>query len=85
VVSGSQSGTYTINCDGSGVITRLVTLSSGQASTVVSDFIITKAVRIRSDNCVLIATALEDAQNPELHCPWRCLFDPYLYAAAERG
>jgi hypothetical protein len=62
VVPGSQTGTYTINCDGSGVITRFVTLSNGQTGTVVSDFVITKAVRSRPDNGVLIATALEDAQ-----------------------
>lgn|SRR5689334_16821093 len=62
LVSGSQTGTYTINCDGTGVITRFVTLSSGQIGTVVSDLIITEAVLSRSDNCVLIATALEDAQ-----------------------
>jgi hypothetical protein len=60
VVSGSQTGTYTINCDGTGVLTRIVTLSNGQTGTVVSDFIITKAVRSRPE--VLIATALEDAQ-----------------------
>jgi hypothetical protein len=60
LVSGSQTGTYTINCDGTGVITRFVTLSNGQTGTVVSDFIITKAVRSRPE--VLIATALEDAQ-----------------------
>ena len=62
LVSGSQTGTYTINCDGTGVITRFVTLSNGEIGTVVSDFIITQAVRSRQDNGVLIATALEDAQ-----------------------
>jgi hypothetical protein len=62
LVSGSQTGTYTINCDGTGVVTRFVKLSNGETGTVVSDFIITKAVRSRSDNGVLIATALEDAQ-----------------------
>ena len=62
LVSGSQTGTYTINCDGTGVITRFVTLSNGQTGTVVSDFIITQAVRSKLDNGVLIATSLEDAQ-----------------------
>lgn len=62
LVSGSQTGTYTINCDGTGVITRFVKLSNGETGTVVSDFIITKAVRSRSDKSVLIATGLEDAQ-----------------------
>ena len=62
IVSGSQTGTYTINCDGTGVITRFVKLSNGETGTVVSDFIITQAVRSRLDNGVLIATAVEDAQ-----------------------
>jgi predicted GNAT family acetyltransferase len=62
IVTGSQTGTYTINCDGTGVITRLVKLASGETGTVVSDLIITKAVRTRSDDGELIATALEDAQ-----------------------
>ena len=62
IVSGSQTGTYTINCDGRGVITRFVKLSSGETGTVVSDFIITKAVRSRPDDGQLIATAVEDAQ-----------------------
>lgn len=62
IVSGSQTGTYTINCDGTGVITRFVKLSNGETGTVVSDFIITQAVRSRWDNGVLIATAVEDAQ-----------------------
>ena len=62
LVSGSQTGTYTINCDGSGVITRFVTLSNGTTGTVVSDFIITKAVRSPSDHGSLLAEAVEDAQ-----------------------
>lgn len=62
LVSGSQTGTYTINCDGTGVITRFVKLSNGETGTVVSDFIITKGVRSRRDKEELVATALEDAQ-----------------------
>ncbi len=62
LVTGSQTGTYTLNCDGTGVITRFVILSNGQTGTVVSDLIITRSVWIRSDGGVLMATALEDAQ-----------------------
>ena len=62
LVTGSQVGTYTVNCDGTGVITRVVTLSSGTTQTVVSDFIITRAVHTHSENEVLIATGLVDAQ-----------------------
>jgi hypothetical protein len=62
LVTGSQTGTYTVNCDGTGVITRFVTLANGQTGTVVSDLIITKAVWNHSDGGILIATELEDAQ-----------------------
>jgi predicted GNAT family acetyltransferase len=62
IVTGSQTGTYTINCDGTGVITRFVKLASGETGTVVSDLIITKALRSRPDDGKLIATAVEDAQ-----------------------
>ena len=63
IVTGSQTGTYTINCDGTGVLARLVKLSNGETGTVVSDLIITKAVRSRPDtDGLLIGTALEDAQ-----------------------
>jgi hypothetical protein len=62
LVSGSQTGTYTINCDGTGVITRFVKLSDGATGTVVSDFIITQAVRSRGHDGLLMAMALEDAQ-----------------------
>lgn len=58
LVTGSQTGTYTINCNGTGVITRLVVSTVGTA-TVVSDFVITRAV---SKDGVLIATELADAQ-----------------------
>lgn len=60
LVKGSQTGTYTINCDGTGVITRLVTLSSGATGTVVSDLIITRAVH--SEDGGLVATEVVDAQ-----------------------
>ena len=62
VVTGSQTGTYTVNCDGTGVITRFVTVSTGVTGTVVSDFVITRAVQRRSEDGAPIATALEDAQ-----------------------
>jgi hypothetical protein len=62
IVAGSQTGTYTMNCDGTGVITRFVKLANGETGTVVSDFIITKADRSRRDKGDLIATAVEDAQ-----------------------
>lgn len=61
LVTGSQTGTYTINCNGTGVITRVVASSVGNG-TVVSDFVITRAVRSHSNERVLIVTELADAQ-----------------------
>jgi len=62
LVTGSQTGTYTVNCDGTGVINRVVTLSNGGTGTVVSDFIIKRAVQSHSEHGLLIATEVEDAQ-----------------------
>jgi hypothetical protein len=42
-------GTYTVNCDGSGTITRLVTRPDGTTATATDDFLITEASRV-SDN-----------------------------------
>lgn len=60
IVTGSQEGTYIVNCDGTGVITRLVKTTTGITETVVSDFVITRAVHGQSG--VPVATALVDAQ-----------------------
>lgn len=43
LTSTTNTGTYTVNCDGTGTITRIVTQASGATSTVVDDFIITAA------------------------------------------
>jgi hypothetical protein len=59
IVTGNQVGTYTVNCDGTGVITRTVTTSNGITATQMDDFVITKAT-IRDGQ--LIATALQDVQ-----------------------
>jgi len=66
LVSGSQTGTYIVNCDGTGVVTRVVTLSDGTTTTQAEDFVITGAmVNPNSRGPLvqgqLIATALEDA------------------------
>lgn len=59
IVTGTQVGTYTVNCDGTGVITRTLTASNGVTATQTDDFVITQATR---HDGWLIATALEDAQ-----------------------
>lgn len=42
ISAGAQVGTYTINCDGSGVITRTLTKSDGTTYNQTDNFLITK-------------------------------------------
>ena len=63
ITKGTQVGTYTVNCDGTGVITRTVTLATGQVETFVDDFVTTAAVPTWSG--AMIATTITDvAENP---------------------
>jgi len=59
IITGTQVGTYVVNCDGTGTITRTLTSSTGVVTTQIDDFLITKA--IERDDGKLLATALEDA------------------------
>jgi hypothetical protein len=59
IVTGTQKGTYTVNCDGTGVFTRFVTLSDGTTATQYDDFVITAAF---SGWTSLVATKIVDAQ-----------------------
>jgi hypothetical protein len=59
IVTGTQVGTYTINCDGTGVITRTVMASNGTIATQMDDLLITAAV-VKHDH--LLATGMADAQ-----------------------
>ena len=59
ISTGTQTGTYTINCDGSGTITRVNTNSSGVVVTQIDNFFITAA---EIKNGQFVATALIDAQ-----------------------
>jgi hypothetical protein len=60
LVTGTEEGTYTVNCDGTGVITRDVTVTGGGTTTgLVDNFVITRAMVKRGQ---FIATAVEDAQ-----------------------
>ena len=56
ITKGTQVGTYTVNCDGTGVITRTTTLATGQTNTFVDDFVTTAAV----EGFVTIATTITD-------------------------
>jgi hypothetical protein len=59
VATVTSVGTYTVNCDGTGVITRVVTQTSGVTANTVDDFMITAAIK---RNGRLIATAIADMQ-----------------------
>jgi hypothetical protein len=60
LATGTEKGTYTVNCDGTGVITRDLTVTGGGTTTgVMANFVITRAIVKRGQ---FIATAVEDAQ-----------------------
>lgn len=66
LVFGTQTGTYTVNCDGTGVVSRVVTLSDGTTAQQMDDFIITGATVMPNARGPflpgqLIATSLADA------------------------
>jgi PKD domain len=52
-------GTYAVNCDGSGTITRIVTRPDGTTATASDDFLITEAIE---KDGRLIAATIEDVQ-----------------------
>jgi hypothetical protein len=60
VATVTSTGTYTVNCDGSGVITRIVTRPDGSKAPASDDFIITQAFEV--NNGLLMATTIVDAQ-----------------------
>jgi hypothetical protein len=55
----SSTGTYTVNCNGTGTITRLVTKPDKTTASATDDFIITGAI---VQGWQLIATTIVDAQ-----------------------
>jgi hypothetical protein len=63
ITKGTQVGTYTVNCDGTGVITRTVTLATGQVETFVDDFVTTAAVPTWS-GAMIATTITYVAENP---------------------
>lgn len=60
IASGTQAGTYTVNCNGTGQFIRVLTQANGTTTTQVDDFVITAAT-LTWDG-LLIATAIVDAQ-----------------------
>ena len=59
VVTVTNTGTYTVNCNGSGTFTRVVTRADGSTASGSDDFLITSAVE---KDGRLIATTIADAQ-----------------------
>jgi len=59
ITTGTQIGTYAVNCDGTGTVTRVVTASNGTTASQIDDFVIT-AAEVRHHE--LIATAAIDLQ-----------------------
>ena len=65
IITAVQVGTYIVNCDGTGVITRTLTASNGVVTTQTDDFVITSGVSERShrrEGGRLLATSMVDAQ-----------------------
>jgi hypothetical protein len=58
LTTGTQMGTYAVNCDGTGVFTRVLTVN-GVTTNQLDDFVIT-AAKVKDRQ--LIATTIEDAQ-----------------------
>ncbi len=56
----TSTGTYTVNCNGAGTITRIVTRPDGTTAPAMDDFIITQAIKTPAGQ--LIATTIVDAQ-----------------------
>jgi hypothetical protein len=59
IVTGTQKGTLTVNCDGTGVVTRTVTASNGVVAHQLDDFVITQA--IEKDGRLRV-TAMQDIE-----------------------
>jgi len=54
-----QTGTYSVNCNGTGTFTRSITAANGVKAVAVDDFMITGAV---ATDGTIIATTIADAQ-----------------------
>jgi hypothetical protein len=59
LVTGTQVGTYTVNCNGTGQFNRTLTQSNGTVTTSLDDFIVTGAV-VQGGR--LVATTIVDMQ-----------------------
>jgi hypothetical protein len=63
ISTGTNVGTYTVNCDGTGTFTRVLTSSTGVVTTQTDNFVITGAVLQGGGvDAFYLATSLMDAQ-----------------------
>src|ERR1035437_2763520 len=60
IVTTTQTGTYTVNCNGTGQFWRTITQANGTVTTGVDDFIITGATKTWSG--LMLATGIADIQ-----------------------
>ena len=58
-ITGANKATYAINCNGTGVVTRVATLTDGTTIPAFDDFLVTEGIL---QNGKLVATAISDAQ-----------------------
>jgi hypothetical protein len=58
ISTGTQVGSYSVNCDGIGTVTRVLTSSTGIVTTQIDDVLITAAIVQHGQ---LIATSIADA------------------------
>jgi hypothetical protein len=63
----TSKGTYTVNCDGTGTITRVVTRPDGTKADAIDDFIITEA--IWRDGRLLATTIVDAQRDPSVILP----------------
>ncbi len=62
IITGTQKGSITtLNCNGTGVITRVLAASNGVVTTQLDDFIISRAIE---KDGLLHVTAIQDALRP---------------------
>jgi hypothetical protein len=62
LVTATQAGTYTVNCNGTGQFLRTVTTNTGITAVQVDDFVITSAIRSTQAGQPLLATTIADVQ-----------------------
>jgi hypothetical protein len=63
----TSTGTYTVNCNGTGAITRIVTRPDGSTASATDDFLITEA--IEKDGRLIATTIIDVQRDPSVILP----------------